>query len=250
MEAEGTALPAAPPPTAWLVAPDGQTRALAGDVLTCGRSAENDLVLGDLSVSRRHARFERRPEGYALTDLGSANGTYVNGQFLAPSTPRLLRDGDQLALGDNVLTLRLPARPAPAAARPATGQPIEQGTARLFETAVEIVERGPAIYARIDARGTLNGETIQPLLDACQWAADRKVTRVVIDTARLDYLDSAGIGGLVRLQRYLSELGGGLVLANPRAEVRQLLELVNLSSFLPMYPDEGRAASAACALAN
>src|SRR5581483_6802996 len=231
----GASSSSAPPPAAWLVAPDGQQWPLTGDVLTCGRSGDNHLVLGDPSVSRHHARFERQSDGYHLADLSSANGTYVNGEAISPSSPRLLRDGDQLTIGEYRFTFRLPPQPVPAAppaARPAAGEVEERSTARLFATAVNLVESGDLTYARIDAQGVLNGETIQPLLEACEWAAERNVTRVMINAGKLDYIDSAGIGGLVRLQRYLNELGGGLALTSPPPVVRQIIELVNLANFL------------------
>jgi DNA-binding response OmpR family regulator len=62
-------------------------------------------VIAQLSlVSRQHARIERQGVRYLLTDLGSANGTYVNGQRLAE--PRLLLDGDLIGLGSNTPALR------------------------------------------------------------------------------------------------------------------------------------------------
>jgi anti-anti-sigma factor len=245
METGASSLSAPPPPVAWLVAADGQKWPLTADIVTCGRASDNPLVLGDPAVSRRHARFERRPEGYFLADLSSANGTFVNGQAVSPSSPRLLQDGDQLSIGGYTSTLRLP--PRPAAERPDVGEPEEHSTLNLFATAVEIVRSGDLVYARLDAKGVLNGETIQPLMGACNWAIERQVIRVMITAADLDYIDSAGIGGLVGLQRHLTQLGGGLALVNPPLGVRQIIELVNLSTYLPMYVDERQAAAAASA---
>jgi anti-anti-sigma factor len=245
-------------PWAWLVAPDGQTVPLAGDQLTCGRSRENYLVLGDPSVSRRHARFERRPDGVVLGDLGSSNGTYVNDESVPPESPRPLHDGDRLTIGAYTFTLRLvsrPARAAPVAPQPEPEpQPVpqpqpkparERHTAQLFVILPEIVTVGKLVYSRIRAQGVLNGETIQPLLEACQRAVEQQVTQIMIDASGVDYIDSTGIGGLVRLQRHLGELSGGVAIVAPPPSVRQILELMNLSSFLPMYPDESQAVAAA-----
>jgi len=205
-------------------------------------------VLADPSISRRHARFERRPEGFVLDDLGSANGTYVNDESVAPASPRLLCDGDRLTIGAYTFTLRLvsrPARAAPVASPPEPRPTQEHRTAQLFVILPEIVTAGKLIYSRIRAQGVLNGETIQPLLEACQWAVEQQVTRIMIDAAGVDHIDSMGVGGLVRLQRQLGELSGGVAIVAPPPGVRQILELMNLSGFLPMYSDESQAVAAA-----
>jgi diguanylate cyclase (GGDEF)-like protein len=68
--------------------------------LECGRSIQTDLPLDDEAVSRRHARFAWTGADYAVQDLGSTNGTYVND---APvSGGRLLRDGDQIKIGRTI----------------------------------------------------------------------------------------------------------------------------------------------------
>jgi pSer/pThr/pTyr-binding forkhead associated (FHA) protein len=64
-----------------------------------GRDADNELVLDLPSVSRRHAQVSRSGEICTLTDLGAANGVYVNSEKVRPDQPRRLRHGDNLALG-------------------------------------------------------------------------------------------------------------------------------------------------------
>lgn len=61
-----------------------------------GRGADNDLVIDDAEVSRRHAMIFRHGEDWWLSDLGSRNGVRVNGMRLAHA--RRLRDGDELRL--------------------------------------------------------------------------------------------------------------------------------------------------------
>lgn len=73
---------------------------LPNDQLTVGRSAGNDYVLADPEVSRRHMRIIRRDDGFAIEDIGSTNGTFVNGQRISHLT--LLQDGDAIDLGDTV----------------------------------------------------------------------------------------------------------------------------------------------------
>nr|WP_255428436.1 FHA domain-containing protein [Corallococcus sp. AB038B] len=62
-----------------------------------GRTSENDLVLHDHGVSRRHARITARDGRYFAADVGSANGTQLNGQPLAGE--KQLRDGDRITVG-------------------------------------------------------------------------------------------------------------------------------------------------------
>jgi hypothetical protein len=99
-----------------------QSIQLGAAPMTFGRNPDNTIVLATGRASRRHA--EIRPEGadYILTDLGSANGTFVNGQRL--TAPHRLRPGDTFDIGDD--SFRFDAPPAldktivvaPAAVRP------------------------------------------------------------------------------------------------------------------------------------
>ncbi len=65
--------------------------------LLIGRNPQADIPLQAPTVSWRHARLDRTPQGYVLTDLGSTNGTFVNGQRL--TGPCLLRPGDVVQIG-------------------------------------------------------------------------------------------------------------------------------------------------------
>jgi hypothetical protein len=60
-----------------------------------GRTQENDLLMMDFAISRAHASVELRGDGYFLKDLGSSNGTYVNGQLI-DDRGTLLEDGDTI----------------------------------------------------------------------------------------------------------------------------------------------------------
>jgi DNA-binding response OmpR family regulator len=67
---------------------------LARPVTTIGRWQDNDVVVDDRWVSRNHARIRREGETYVVEDLGSKNGTFVNGQRI--TGPVALADGDTL----------------------------------------------------------------------------------------------------------------------------------------------------------
>jgi hypothetical protein len=80
------------PRRAELRLPEATSRAQ----FSIGREDDCDLVLGDGTVSRRHALLRRTPEGWELRDLGSTNGTRVNGWRVERAA---VRPGDELALG-------------------------------------------------------------------------------------------------------------------------------------------------------
>ncbi|MEV7871716.1 FHA domain-containing protein [Streptomyces sp. NPDC088124] len=77
-----------------------------GRVMRIGRALENDLVVSDLQVSRHHAEFTATPDGrFEIHDLGSHNGTYVNGQPIAKSGTVLLGPNDIVGVGHSTFRL-------------------------------------------------------------------------------------------------------------------------------------------------
>ena len=83
----------------------------SGTSFTIGRTQDCDLRIADLSVSRRHAQLDRGEDGWLLSDLGSHNGTRVNGWLVREPVP--VRPGDLLQFGSVVFVIRDDA-PAPA----------------------------------------------------------------------------------------------------------------------------------------
>jgi hypothetical protein len=80
----------------------GQEYALERPSTTLGRDAGHTIVLSDPGVSRTHARIELGPAGATIVDLGSTNGTMVNGRLLRGDRARL-RAGDRVQVGALVL---------------------------------------------------------------------------------------------------------------------------------------------------
>ncbi len=72
------------------------------EAASLGRGSSNDLVLPSMHVSRRHALIAKRDGGHVLKDLGSTNGTFLNGSLL--DGEELLRDGDSIRIGPFRLT--------------------------------------------------------------------------------------------------------------------------------------------------
>ncbi|UQA96210.1 ABC transporter ATP-binding protein/permease [Streptomyces halobius] len=78
----------------------------AGRVMRIGRALENELVVSDLQVSRHHAEFRATPDGrFEIRDLGSHNGTYVNGQPVPKSGTAPIGPNDIIGVGHSTFRL-------------------------------------------------------------------------------------------------------------------------------------------------
>lgn len=104
--------------------------------VSIGRAPNNQLVLTDTQVSGYHAEIRPEGEGYCIVDLGSTNGTFVNGYRLTPNVPRTLNPNDNLRFGqriDNPRTLlayevegAVPIEPTAAPPAPPARNPYPQ----------------------------------------------------------------------------------------------------------------------------
>ena len=120
-----------------------------GPTVTFGREESNDIVVDDGSASRTHAEIIQTDEGYALRDLRSTNGTFVNQEKLG-GEDYLLKDGDRIRLGPSEMSFIFRyapadvAAPAPAEAPPDEAQPAEPV---MLQPPVEEAEEVPAEQA-------------------------------------------------------------------------------------------------------
>jgi hypothetical protein len=90
-------------PKASIEQRDGPNVSLGPDPVLIGRDPQNDVVLDDRRVSRKHAEIRLRLGRYTLYDLQSTNGTYVNGRRVAE---KVLDDGDKISVGGLEITFR------------------------------------------------------------------------------------------------------------------------------------------------
>jgi len=79
----------------------GKIFPLEGAEITIGRDSSNAISINDAEVSRRHAKLLRQETGYILEDLGSTNGTFVNGKRI--SAPCVLQGGETIGFGEGIL---------------------------------------------------------------------------------------------------------------------------------------------------
>lgn len=88
------------PGTAVLVVrsnPQAGERFVLGDITRMGRHPDSEIILDDITVSRRHAEIARSEAGFTVSDAGSLNGTYVNHERI--DAPAVLGHGDEVQVG-------------------------------------------------------------------------------------------------------------------------------------------------------
>lgn len=81
-----------------------------------GRHPENDIIIEDLKISRRHAIIQWVDNQYRISDLGSANGTFINSARI--TAPTILKSGDMITIGNTHLNLQIITQPGEAGDQP------------------------------------------------------------------------------------------------------------------------------------
>jgi pSer/pThr/pTyr-binding forkhead associated (FHA) protein len=79
----------------------GKVYPLEAQEISIGRENTNMITINDAQISRRHARMELRGSAYVIQDLGSTNGTFVNGTRI--SGMQVLNPGDTVAFGEGIV---------------------------------------------------------------------------------------------------------------------------------------------------
>lgn len=108
-----------------------QVYEITKEVTNLGRDIINDIVINDREVSRQHLRITRGADTLSVEDLGSTNGTFINGKRLSGAVA--LKNGDMIGLGETVtlgfeIVRGSAAPPSPAASPYGSGAPAGEGT--------------------------------------------------------------------------------------------------------------------------
>lgn len=106
--------------------------------LTLGRASDNDVRLLHPVVSLHHARIDFAEDGASVIDLGSSNGTFVNGEELAPREPRAFTADDEIEMGPFLLRLQEDGAQGTGAPRGAAGGETTAASPLTAEPAVEV----------------------------------------------------------------------------------------------------------------
>jgi len=140
----------------------GQSWILDQETIIIGRGADCDIVIPERQISRHHAQVERRNRGYLLIDLGSKNGTYVNGQEV--NQPYLLQDGDEIQIALCVKLSFVGAEATvPLSFEGVTGSPVrvDKGTRRVWVRGQELdPPLSPAQYRLLEVLLDADGRVV------------------------------------------------------------------------------------------
>lgn len=140
-----------------------QTLPLTKEITNLGREAINEIVINDPEVSRRHARISMRQGGYVVEDLGSTNGTFLNGRRVTAPTP--LYQGDTLELGPSTsITFVVSESDATA---PTPERDSDEGLEPLSEDAAAYYARPPAEPILLPTPPDQRGRRWRRLLTGC-----------------------------------------------------------------------------------
>ncbi|MEM6733237.1 MAG: FHA domain-containing protein, partial [Myxococcota bacterium] len=149
--------------------------------LTVGRSADCEIVLLDASTSRRHCSIRRTSKGLVLNDLGSSNGTYLNGKRVNES---VLENGDRVQIGSTILKVfsedGLEVRLRHAQKMESLGR-LASGAAHDFNNILAVVSASASLISEMSDRPEIK-DLAKNILDASDNAA--KITRQMLGIAR------------------------------------------------------------------
>lgn len=199
--------------------PNGESRTVPADksAYRIGRVDDNDLILNDASVSRRHARLSLEGGQLVLEDLGSANGTFVGSQQLPANTPTPVLASQTMRFGDVEVTY---TPPAPAPARPKTPPPaasaeqatmirtegVAVGGGARFGTLQIKYPNGKLSDFRIDQPTVSVGRLNDNALVLDDASVSRRHARLTVESSRLMIEDLGSGNG--------TKLGGARIPAN------------------------------------
>lgn len=145
-------------PNLNIIKSDGRIQdfSIIKDVITLGRGQDNDVILPDHSVSRNHAKLTKTKKGYQIADLGSFNGTKVNGKSVQNT---LLKDNDEIKIGVIKLTFLTKEKPAQS-----PSETVVLGRAPELEKGTTIVKASPEAGHQLDSQELLMSMGIQRTL--------------------------------------------------------------------------------------
>lgn len=139
-----------PPEIPYLTDPAGQEHLLENEVTRLGRAIENEIVITSKQASREHAQIRRAGRKVFLEDLGSTNGTFLNGERIQAAV--VLRDGDHLTVGGVDFTFHDPDVTSVETPAPVLEVNLAAGEVRLNRRLVTLSPKEFALLAYLYER--------------------------------------------------------------------------------------------------
>ena len=186
--------------------PDGQGREFAVEqpAIGVGRASDNELVVDDISISRRHARLSFEAGLMTVEDLGSANGSFIGSQRLAPNSPTAVPVGEVARLGDIEFRFEPAQAPGSAAgARPAgreaatmmmAGPSLEGGANRFGALRIRTPDGQQRDFS-LDQPSITVGRASDNQLSIDETSVSRRHARLTVESSRLMIEDLGSANG-------------------------------------------------------
>ena len=175
----------------------GQIFTLDSAGATIGRQDGNTIVLDDGRLSRQHARIDPGPGGLTLTDLGSANGTRLNGRRV--SGTQSLRPGDQLQLGETTIVVEGGVTATPNGNATAPVPPTAAATTplppRRGETTPRLILEGGGRVFPVDQTSLVIGRQAGSGITLADTQASRQHARIEVRSGQLTVTDLGSANG-------------------------------------------------------
>lgn len=175
-------------------------------VVTIGRAAGADLVLKDPQrmVSSRHGEIRRRGSSWILVDLGSTNGTALNGVRLTARNEYGLNDGDRVTLGDILLTFKaaIPPQEVSPASQPIHAQRSQAHSGDEIQTVLYLLRRAYTDSGCVSAES--RHEHVQQVLRERVGHLDRQSLPARLDSLKRSLSDAPVSVGSERQSRPIS----------------------------------------------
>lgn len=192
-----------------------------------GRDEESHVCFDNDTVSRRHARLSHASGGWQVTDLGSRNGTQVNGRGVATC---LVRPGDRITFGPDVeIEVIIEDEASPAGA--------DEGLLLSFEPSSR---DDRAVVVRV--RGRVDTYTYVELELELGRTMDTGVRYLLVDMTDCTFCDHMGLRVLVAAQNRLARANGGLRMFGLNQRLKDAMALLRLDAVLQCFPTEVQAA--------
>ena len=210
-------------------------------VIVVGRDHGCDITLGGPLVSRKHCRFVASGDTYIVEDLGSNNGTHLNGEQVER---QMLVEGDRIAIVPHILVYHASdEEPVAAPAPPGGREPadmmataavdISQVNRQLAELHAAAEPYGFAVSQEalsghvdlVKISGPLDARTSDRVEKAIRALLAEGRCRIVIDMTEASNLTSEGAGVLLAAADRAEASGGKLVLLNPAGHVQDIMDM-------------------------
>ncbi|MCP4662713.1 MAG: FHA domain-containing protein [bacterium] len=207
----------------------GQEFALPARMVRVGRSESADVTIAVQTISRLHASVQPfQGDSYFLTDLDSANGTFVNGLRVKEAP---LQDGDEIRFGDVLFRFCLgtPAAP-PTRAEAPLAEPSQPPSTAVAELDIDIRPIGSVPIYLVTIRGRIDGYNYTQMADLLDRSIEEGGRFLIIDLSEVDYVSHTGLGVFVKCLTRLQRLRGDLRLAGLNQRILDAFSLSRIDS--------------------